>query len=245
MCADEDEVFKSAMIFKKETTRPLTDYQKRINEEAGKLALTHPELLSRRGELLEKAQELVVMSGYTFKKGKSRSRKFSSPEPVEAPRRVKISADIRRKRMRALEEDISTMDEQLKFKMNRRQQAEAERKYKLCEEITEELSRVKQAKREKANELSVLQSKEKKALWYKKRKESTRSHTESTGGFTSDESDFPLSSPNSSMASTRSGFVSLVSDDEESESSVNMLAVEQHSGSEQPHFPPSLPVHNH
>ena len=70
--------------------------------------------------------------------------------------------------MRALEEDISTMDEQLKFKMNRCQQAEAERKYKLCEEITEELSRVKQAKREKANELSVLQSKEKKALWYKK-----------------------------------------------------------------------------
>ena len=138
------------------------------------------------------------------------SRKVSSPEPVEAPRWVKISADIRQKRMRALEEDISTMDEQLKFKMNRRQQAEAERKYKLCEEITEELNRVKQAKREKANELSVLQSKEKKALWYKKRKESTRSHTESTGRFTSDESDFPLSSPNSLMASTRSGFVSLV-----------------------------------
>ena len=83
MCADEDEVFKSAMIFKKETTRPLTDYQKRINEEAGKLALTHPELLTRRGELLEKARELVVMSGYTFKKGKSRSRKFSSPEPLK------------------------------------------------------------------------------------------------------------------------------------------------------------------
>jgi len=54
--------------------------------------------------------------------------------------------------------------------MNRRQQAEAERKYKLFEEITEELSRIKQARCEKANELSVVQSKEKKALWYKKQK---------------------------------------------------------------------------
>ena len=69
------------------------------------------------------------MSGYTFKKGKSQSRKFSSPEPVEASSRVKISADIRRKRMRALEKDISAMDEQLKFKMNRHRQAEAKRKY--------------------------------------------------------------------------------------------------------------------
>ena len=35
---------------------------------------------------------------------------------------------------------------QLMFKMNQRQQAEAERKYKLFEEITEELSRIKQAR---------------------------------------------------------------------------------------------------
>ena len=59
---------------------------------------------------------------------------------------------------------------QLMFKMNQRQQAEAERKYELFEEITEELSRIKQARCEKANELSVVQSKEKKALWYKKQK---------------------------------------------------------------------------
>ena len=44
MHADDNEVLKSALIYKKETTRPLTEYQKRINEEAGKLALVHPEL---------------------------------------------------------------------------------------------------------------------------------------------------------------------------------------------------------
>ena len=69
--------------------------------------------------------------------------------------------------------------------MNRHQQAEAERKYKLFEEITEELSRIKQARCEKANS-----TKEKKALWYKKQKENKKRYTEFTGRFTSHESDF-------------------------------------------------------
>ena len=188
---------------------------------------------------------MVVESGYAFKKGKSRSWKFSSPEPIEKPTRVKVNADVRRKRMRALE-DITSLDEQLKFKMNRRQQAETERKYKLCEEITEELSMVKQARREKASELSTLQSKERKAAWYKKRKESRKQLkcSESTGEFTSDESDFPVSSPNSSKASTRSGFVSLVSEDEEGESAADMLVTGRQNEGEELHFSQSLPVHN-
>jgi len=49
-----------------------------------------------------------------------------------------VNADVKQKRMSVME-DITSLDEQLKFKMNRRQQAETERKYKLCEEITEEL----------------------------------------------------------------------------------------------------------
>jgi len=56
------------LIYKKETTGPLTEYQKRINEEVGKLALVHPELLIRQGELLERARDMVVESGYAFKK---------------------------------------------------------------------------------------------------------------------------------------------------------------------------------
>ena len=71
--------------------------------------------------------------------------------------------------MRALEEDITSLDEQLKFKMNRRRQAETEINTScMCKEITEELSMVKQARREKTSELSALQSKEWKAAWYKK-----------------------------------------------------------------------------
>ena len=74
-----------------------------------------------------------------------------------------MNADVKQKRMSVLE-DITSLDEQLKFKMNRRQQAETERKYKLCEEITEELSMLKQARREKSRELSALQSKERKEM---------------------------------------------------------------------------------
>ena len=57
---------ESAKIFKKE---PLTPYQLCTNQEAGKLALQNPALVTRHGELLEIPQKEVVEQGYQFKKG--------------------------------------------------------------------------------------------------------------------------------------------------------------------------------
>jgi len=73
---------KSALIYKKETTRPLTEYQKRINEEAGKLALVHPELLTRQRGLLERARDMVVEAAMHLNKGKSRSRNLAALNPL-------------------------------------------------------------------------------------------------------------------------------------------------------------------
>ena len=53
-----------------------------------------------------------------------------------------------------------------------------------------------------------------------------------------------MSSPNSSKASTRSGFVSLVSEDEEGESAADMLVTGRQNEGEELHFSQSLPVHN-
>ena len=62
----DNEVITSAKIFGAD--RPTT-YQQRINEEAGKLALKNPGLLTKRGELLDLARQEVVDRGTTSRKG--------------------------------------------------------------------------------------------------------------------------------------------------------------------------------
>ena len=70
--------------------------------------------------------------GYTFVKGKSRAKRLASPDE-DSPKatRTKNSAEVRKKRVRALEEDIANLDEQLSFKEKRRQQSENVRNYKV------------------------------------------------------------------------------------------------------------------
>lgn len=168
-----------------------------INDEAGRLAVNKPVLLTQRGKLFELAREAVVQSGYQFKKGKSRSKKAtSSPKSSKKPR-SKVEAEVRHKRMAELQEDIQNLEDQLKFKVKRREEAETGRRYKVCEDITEEISTVQETKREKASELAAFQAKEKKAIWYKERKSSTQLRC--TTGVTSDESE-PLSSQTSSAS---------------------------------------------
>lgn len=191
---------EAAKIYRKECSRPLTQYQKQVNEEAIHLALNDPSLLNRRGELMKLAQSQVYQKGYQFLKGKSRSKRFASPtlEGSERPKRGKVSAEIRQKRIAALEEEIENVTQQLHFKEKRRIQAESIRNYKQCEEITEEIRIVTKQKRELSEELSMFREKERKAMWYQK----SRKRRQSATNVASDESDFPQSSPSSSIAST-------------------------------------------
>ena len=77
--------------------------------------MNHPELLARRGELLEKARANVKELGYAYKKGKSRSCK--EDQHNVPPKRSKINAEIREKRIKELQDEISILDEQIKFKV--------------------------------------------------------------------------------------------------------------------------------
>ncbi len=47
--------------------------------------MNHPELLTRRGELLENARVNVKELGYAFKKGKSRSCKSQKEDHYNVP----------------------------------------------------------------------------------------------------------------------------------------------------------------
>ena len=106
-----------------------------------------------------------------------------------------------RGRNKELEEDLKQLDQQIMFKEKRRDQAETIRNYKLCDELTEDVGKLKTARREAFNELKQFQRKEKRARWYheKKRRSSAEKRprkSSGSGGIFSD-SDTPLESPSS------------------------------------------------
>ena len=200
----DNEVITSAKIFRAD--RP-TAYQQRINEEAGKLALKNPGLLTKRGELLDLARQEVVDQGYNFKKGKSRSKRFSSDvegEGAPKPTRRKVSKEIRQQTIVGLREQIADLDKQVSYKEKRRDQAEGSRDYKICDAIMTEINELKAQRRDISVQLKAFESKEKQAAWYlrKKQEKKKASHKASVSSeMTSDDSDVPASSPSSSVRS--------------------------------------------
>ena len=135
---------------------------------------------------------------------KEQSKKLS-PQPNTSGTpvaRKKIDSEMRRTRMKELDEDMKQLDQQIMFKEKRRDQAESVRNYKLCDLLTEEIGKLKGTRRETSNELKLFQRKEQQAKWYleKRRKSSDGSSVKkprkSSGGFFSD-SDNPLESPSS------------------------------------------------
>ena len=115
-----------------------------------------------------------------------------------APKHMKT---FRMKRIRDLEEDVVDLNDRITFKEKRREQASNFRNYKVCDQLTEEMSK---QKREREGELRALQQKQRKSLWYKQKK--TRSDlspvvSESEGGAEPSGTSTPIpSSPTSPVA---------------------------------------------
>lgn len=162
---DKMEVREAAKIYRKEKSRPLTEYQKRINEVAQEICVQNPTMLHMRGRLLEKAREKVD-STYSFKKGKSRSKKYLTSS--SAPKRCKLNKEYREQRMKGLEDELQNIRERIEYKEKRRSHSEGIRNYKACEEITEEIGQLKKQKQELQAELTALQKRDKKSKWYKR-----------------------------------------------------------------------------
>jgi len=162
------EICQKAIIYKKETSRPLTDYQKQVNKCSQDIAIRDPMLLTNRGKLLEAAKEAVHESGYCFKKGYSQSKRLSKDCSKEPVKRAKINKELRDQRIRDLTDQINDFKQRISFKEKRIAAAETMKNYKVCDEITGELSDIKGKCRELESELKLLLSKEKRAKKYKK-----------------------------------------------------------------------------
>ena len=177
------ELIKAARIYTKE---PITMYHQRLNDEAGKIVLSDPSLITRpggRGELLERARAAVHTSGYTYKKGKSRSKhnitEGSDVEEASARKHVKIDAEIRQQRIKVLNEDIEGLNKQITYKQKRIEQAELMKRYDQCDIISKEMQELKQERRTLQNELSTYRRKERKAQWYQQKKKAQRKGSKS------------------------------------------------------------------
>ena len=106
----------------------LSQFQKRVNESAVKIALDSPNLIrkGRRGELLQLARKKVANEGYSFKKGKSHSKVYGEAgAPSSTLKRPRLDESMRKDRMDELNENIDDVSGRIVFKEKRRSQAEA------------------------------------------------------------------------------------------------------------------------
>ncbi|CAO3638863.1 unnamed protein product [Cunninghamella echinulata] len=70
----QDIIVSHATIYGKNTKRQLTNYEQAINQASVELALQDPSLLIQKGKLFDMAKKKLLEEGYSYKRGKSRSK---------------------------------------------------------------------------------------------------------------------------------------------------------------------------
>ena len=173
---NEDEVRAKARIFGR-SGKQLTKYQDRVNQMAGEICLNNPALLADRGKLLELAKDKLHDSGYMYAKGKSRSKKFHEDDEEEKPKREKIDQQERQHRIESLSEQLKDINKHVNVKDRRIEQAQAVQNYKLCDQLSEEVTALKAKRREIESSLQALQHKEQRSAKYFAHKSSATSTT--------------------------------------------------------------------
>ena len=173
---EEERLKELAVLYKKDTSRPLSKHQLAMNEAAQALALDQPSLIRKRQMLLDLARDRVIASGFQFVKGKSRSKKSSGSEEEPAPKRRKLSQDIREKRMKDLEQDISDLKERIGFKEKRITEKLNVHDYKRCDELKEEVMEVRKKLREAEREKKGLAKASSRAVSYRMQRQNSSSN---------------------------------------------------------------------
>ena len=197
-------VRRQAMVYGKDPRKKLTPWHTKVNDAAFELAVSDPDiLLQPRQELTKAAQQKVREQGYRFVKGKSRSKHTPNPDESSPPpsKRPKVNETIRNKKITELQEDVKDLKDRLSYKEKQRDQATQSMNYKLCDQLTEEMTSVKKQLRQVERELSEWTRKQNKSQWYLQRKKNQNSSTSTPGDSESDDSVLPASSPGSDVLS--------------------------------------------
>ena len=107
-------------------------------------------------------------------KGKSRAK---GSETESTPKRYKTNESTRAKHISELEEDVADLTDCLKYKEKVREAAILARNYKLCDQITEDMSTIKKRRREFERELGIWKRKQQQGKWYGRKKLKSKSST--------------------------------------------------------------------
>ena len=103
-----------------------------------------------------------------FAKGKSRSKKLHpvDEEESERPRREKIDLQERHHRIETLKEELQDTNKHIGVKEKRIEQAQTIQNYKLCDQLSAEVTTFKSKWREIESSLRALQHKEQRSAKY-------------------------------------------------------------------------------
>ena len=199
----EDQIKEMAIIYRKTSTRPLTEYQKRMNSDVQHVCLKNPALLRKRQLLSDEARKKIIEDRFQFVKGKSRSKKgLSKNESEPKPKRQKMNQDVRDTRMKELEEMIKDYDERISFKERQITASLNISDYKACDELKDAVMELKKKKRELEAEMKHITVSNRQSRWYfqKKSGEGTSSNSKLSvsGSSTSSEPLSPLAYESSS-----------------------------------------------
>ena len=176
---EEEEVRKLSVIYKKETSQPLSKYQVAVNKAAQSLCVSQPSLLRKRQKLMELVREKLLADGFCFVKGKSRSKKLACPAEGSKQKRTKLSQEIRDKRLNELQEDISDLKERLTFMEKRVEERLNLRDYKKCDDLKEEVMELRKKLRETELEKKTLSKSNRRSLLYLQRQTSSSNESDS------------------------------------------------------------------
>ena len=154
-----------AKIYKK-PDHLLNDYVKEINKAAIELVQDDYSLLLNRGELFNKAKEIVRNGNYQFKKGYSRSKHATdqTTKGSSVPSRQNTCSDDRKARIVQLTEQIKEVKHQITVKEKRKVKAESVPDYLLCDRMSTEKRKLLPEQATLENELKLIQRRAKVPL---------------------------------------------------------------------------------
>ena len=170
MKINDKELTEKSKIYNPKT-RPLNKYENVINEAAKSLCAKDAFLLTNRKQLVEKATEKVDSSGYTYVKGKSQSKLFSTgTDSKAAKKRPYMTAEIRETRIASLTDQIKSVEETMSLLQKQKEQYVTSNKFMQAAEINTLISVKGAAKTKLQEELSRLNMASSQAIRHKRRK---------------------------------------------------------------------------
>ena len=171
-----DEIKEKSVIF----TNGSKIYHDKMNKASFELCLDNPALCNNKQQLMEMCRQKLDQEGYSYSKKRSRSKIFGSESTENScvPKKKKMSADIRAKRIEELTADITSLGDRMKLLEKQKSRDEQLKQYLRASSMEEEIAKLRSEKRKKEEEVMLIQKKQAMATWYREKHSSASSSSD-------------------------------------------------------------------